>query len=211
MAVSLRQVAYDYIKAKIVSCQYAPNEFINEGMVIDAIKVSRTPVREALRQLEHEGLVRILPKKGVMVTDVSIGDINSVYEARILIEPYILRTWVADVDVEVMLSLRRKFEARHDASELFDLDDTLHGAIYNACPNRYLVQALTEGYVMNMRLHVLAGSLPERQEQSNAEHGQIIDAILNRDGEAAAVAMTNHLTNARTAAFEQFFRRSEVR
>ena len=81
---SLKQQAYDEIKRKIVTCEYAPNTLLNEELLREELHVSRTPIRDALSRLEQKGLITILPKKGIMVSSLSINDINMVFEVRMM-------------------------------------------------------------------------------------------------------------------------------
>ena len=73
---------------------YKPNSFLNEADLIQEIDASRTPIREALNKLEQEGFVKIIPKKGVMVTGLSLTDINQTFEARLLLEPFIINNYM---------------------------------------------------------------------------------------------------------------------
>ena len=88
---TLKYSTYEFIKNKIICCEYEPGTFLNEEILCEETGVSRTPVRDALGRLEQEGLVKILPKKGVMISNLSINDMNMTYEFRLLLEPYILK------------------------------------------------------------------------------------------------------------------------
>ena len=79
---SLKTLAYNTIKEKIITCEYAPGSLLNEESLTDMLKISRTPIRDALGRLEQEGLIEILPKKGIMVTNLSMPDINMIVEIR---------------------------------------------------------------------------------------------------------------------------------
>ena len=79
---SLKLQAYNTIKDKIIRCEYAPNELISEEALREELGVSRTPIRDALSRLEQEGLLTILPKKGIMVSGLSLGEINGIFENR---------------------------------------------------------------------------------------------------------------------------------
>ena len=80
--LSLKQLAYNSIKEKILKCEYMPNSFLNEDLLCEEFKVSRTPIRDALSRLEQEHLIKILPKKGFFVAPLSIGEINLTFETR---------------------------------------------------------------------------------------------------------------------------------
>ena len=90
---SLKLQAYQYLKTKILNCEYRPNEFLNEQKLCAEMgNISRTPMRDALGRLEQEGLITILPKKGLMVSGITEEDVHSMFEMRLLVEPYALRT-----------------------------------------------------------------------------------------------------------------------
>ena len=94
MKPSLKLQAYQYLKAKIMNCEYAPNQFLNEQKLCAEMgNISRTPMRDALGRLEQEGLITILPKKGLMVSAITAEDVRSMFEVRLLVEPYALRVY----------------------------------------------------------------------------------------------------------------------
>ena len=88
--MNLKTQAYNTIRQKIVTCEYAPGTFLNEELLTTELGLSRTPVRDALSRLEQEGLIEIKPKKGIIVMPLSINTINMIFEVRQLYEPYIL-------------------------------------------------------------------------------------------------------------------------
>ena len=91
---SLKLQAYHYLKSRILSCEYAPSQFLNEQKLCAEMgNISRTPMRDALGRLEQEGLIAILPKKGLMVSPITDEDVHSIYEVRLLVEPYSLRVY----------------------------------------------------------------------------------------------------------------------
>lgn len=201
-----KQAAYEYIKEKILSCTYEPGVVMNEQIICDQLELSRTPVRDALSRLEQEGLVNIMPKKGFMVTALKLGDINHIYEVRLLLEPYALRRYGRRLDREELVRLRGLMEKQLTAgsgiSGQYDLDDSFHELIMRAVNNRYLMDTYENIKDLNLRVRVLSGSRVEnRLADTFREHAEIIDACLSEDWEEAARAMTRHLENARLAAF----------
>lgn len=205
----LRQVAYDYIKKKILSCEYEPGMHLNEQQLCDEMGgISRTPVRDALGRLEQEGLLNVLPKKGIIVSELKLNDINRIYEVRLLLEPYVLRRYGSKLDP---VKLERFAEIMSDPGRVqsdyryyyYDLDDQFHGFIMNAMPNQYLIDTYENVNNMNQRLRVLSGSrVKNRIIDTFAEHLRIVNACLDKDWEAAANAMTEHLDKARIATFQ---------
>lgn len=201
--VSLKQQAYEFIKAKIINCEYPPSSFINEEMLREEIGASRTPIREALTRLEQENLVKILPKKGIMIADVSMKEINMIYEARLLIEPYIIITYGTQLDKDALFAMRQDFiNQKKDTSQTMSSDDSFHQLLIDTCPNRYLKQTYEQTYNQNRRLRILSGNNIERRLiESLDEHILIIDHLLQEDFQQAAVYMRRHLESARSAAF----------
>ena len=116
---SLKLQAYQYLKTKILNCEYRPNEFLNEQKLCAEMgNISRTPMRDALGRLEQEGLITILPKKGLMVSGITEEDVHSMFEMRLLVEPYALRTYGSGIPRE---QLETFAELMHHPDSITDL------------------------------------------------------------------------------------------
>lgn len=201
--ISLKQKAYDHIKSKIVDCEYPPDSFLNEKLLMKEIGVSRTPIREALSKLEQENLVSILPKRGVSIKGVSAGEINMVYQTRELIEAFIIRKDGQFIDRDQLLAMKLRMSVDSEAlslSEIFKLDDDFHKLITSGSKNIYLLQVLDHMYLQVLRLRTLTGQRDiHRFDSSQSEHRSIIEFLLLGDYEKAAEAVQTHLANAREA------------
>jgi DNA-binding GntR family transcriptional regulator len=199
--ISLKQKAYDHIKSKIVNCDYPPNSFLNEKLLMEEIQVSRTPIREALSKLEQENLVTILPKRGVSIRGVSAGEITMIYQTRELIESFIIRKDGHGIDRDRLLEMRTRLSASADQLSLADIfkqDDDFHKLITSGSKNMYLLQVLDHMYLQVLRLRTLTGKRDiSRFDQSQAEHQHIVDFLLEGDYDRAADAVQQHLANAR--------------
>ena len=110
MTTNLKNKAYQIIKERIMSCDYKPNTFLNEADLIEEIDASRTPIREAHNKLEQEGFVQIIPKKGVMVTGLTLVEINQTFEARILLEPFIINNYMNRIDRNALIDIQKTSE-----------------------------------------------------------------------------------------------------
>ena len=84
---SLKERAYRIIKDKIIRCEYMPGDFLNEKSLIEEIGASRTPIREALNKIEQENLVKIIPKRGVVVSEITMKDISEIFQVRECVSP----------------------------------------------------------------------------------------------------------------------------
>jgi len=199
------KMAYTEIKQKIVNCEYLSDTFLNELSLMKELGVSRTPIREAMSRLEHENLVRIVPKKGVLVSGFSLGDVREVYQVRELLEPYIIRFWGSRVDRQALRTYRDNLNLPGDDLpdwKRFLLDNELHKLIYDCCQNKYFVQLLDKVYDQNQRIRILSGRLHRRLEDTRFEHLTILERLLADDSEGAAQAMSVHLANSKQAAFD---------
>lgn len=207
MVVSLKDKAYEMIKSKIINCEYQPNTFLNENFLMQEIDASRTPIREALNKLEQEGLVQIFPKRGVAVSGLSLTEVNQTFEARLLLEPYIVTNYMDAIDTDKLTSILEKtrllIEGEPEHREFCRLDDLLHRVICDASPNKYINEILEHIYDQNERIRILGGrNIWQRHREAAKEHVQLVDAILAKDKEAAVSIITEHLKRSKDAAIQ---------
>lgn len=216
---SLKQQAYNIIKNKIISCEYPPNYLLNEEKLKEEIGASRTPIRDALSRLEQENLVHILPKKGIMVASLSIREINAIYEARMLVEPYAIEHYANQIEKERFQYydkiFRKKEEDIHKGmdvyGDVYDIDDELHIQFINATENEYFKALYERIYYQNCRLRILSGvKSKKRIEDTQQEHLRIIGACLEKDWAKAAEAMREHLQCSKRASFETLIEGGDV-
>lgn len=213
---SLKQQAYDEIKRKIVTCEYAPNTLLNEELLREELHVSRTPIRDALSRLEQRGLITILPKKGIMVSSLSINDINMVFEVRMMYEPYALLHYGSRIPYSVLThsyeQLLSDLDAMSEDWAFFQADDAFHAAVVQAIGNRFLLQTYEWIQDQNLRFRVMTGqtSAP-RLEDTSKEHTRILEACLKKDWSEAASAMKDHLINSKNATFDLLFQKKDTR
>lgn len=198
--INLKDKAYGIIKDKIIHCEYKPGEFLIEAELMNVVGASRTPIREALNKLEQEGYIDILPKKGVMVRNITIAELNEIYEVRFLVEPYIIRNYGNLVPKQLLLELRESLKFCSEGDSTYHKDEELHDMLVRISQNTYLMELLNRLYAQNHRLRVLSGSLLSyRNEETIKEHEAILDALLNKNYEQAAQAMQEHLQNSKDA------------
>lgn len=203
---SLKLQAYHAIKEKIVTCQYAPGAMLNEEALREELSVSRTPIRDALSRLEQEGLISILPKKGIEVSGLSINDINYIFEVRMLYEPYALLKSGIKIKDDVLLKYFDIFSApipSFEKEEYFLMDDGFHNTIVSALQNPYLLRTYDWIHNQNLRFRVMTGQYDDmRLEKTMQEHLRILTACLKRDWQGAAQEMEAHLLASKNATFD---------
>ena len=199
---SLKLQAYQYLKTKILNCEYAPSQFLNEQKLCAEMgNISRTPMRDALGRLEQEGLITILPKKGLMVSPITDEDVHSIYEVRLLVEPYALRVYGAQLprdQLEHFVTLMQHPELMLDFCAE---DDAFHELLISSLPNRYLRSAHDSITGQNSRFRIMTGKVGMiGQKETCEEHLAILEPALAGDWNAAADALTHHLELAREKA-----------
>ena len=209
--------AYEYIKAKIINGDYPPLSDISEDTLQKEMNMSRTPVREAILRLEKEDFVYVYPRKGTIVTAVTLDLIEDIYGVRQLIEPSMVLSAMNQVNRPLLLDIRRRFmEPPENLSETelrryyIDLDTELHAAIVMACPNRYLKRLLNNIADQNLRLRIIS-SHPTEGEGSIDEHIGLIDAILEGDRQSVDEQLRHHLEVSKERTIRHFHSREPIR
>ena len=213
MNTNLKNKAYQIIKERIISCDYKPNTFLNESDLIEEIDASRTPIREALNKLEHEGFVQIIPKKGVMVVGLTLSEINQTFEARILLEPFIIEHYMNRIDRNALTEILKASEelvqkapSPETSEEFCQLDDKLHRLISSACPNKFFNDMLEHIYDQNQRIRSFSGAaLMDRHIEAAHEHIDLIRHILDDQKDEALTSITLHLDKSKEAAIRSLF------
>lgn len=182
----LKDEIYTKVKREILNCELKPGSFIKEKDFIDKLHVSRTPLREAFSRLEEEGLLKVVSKKGVQVKNLSLVSITHAYEARILLEPFVLKNYWDNINLtklkeirDKILKLKKKKPKRVSEkyiNSFFELDNQFHRTICLACSNEYIVKALmrVDDEVQRVRKSLGKNS---RYSASADEHLQIIKNI----------------------------------
>lgn len=204
---NLKDLAYKTIKSNIVECVYLPGSFLRDSDLVEELRISRTPIREAISRLEQESFVKIIPQKGVMVQGVGYREISDIFQVRSIIEPYILRTYHEQANVARLRELKAGFlkaKEEDNESEKYRLDDALHAHIRSLCPNKYLVDLLDNIYDQNHRLRILCGKSKTRLESSVDEHIEILELMLTGKIEEASKCLELHIQNSRTSAIDLF-------
>ena len=152
---SLKLQAYQYLKTKILNCEYRPNEFLNEQKLCAEMgNISRTPMRDALGRLEQEGLITILPKKGLMVSGITEEDVHSMFEMRLLVEPYALRTYGSGIPREQLETFAELMHHPDSITDFCESDDEFHELLMSTLPNKYLRSAYDRITGLNTRFRI---------------------------------------------------------
>jgi len=201
---SLRETAYEAIKHRIITCAFRPGEYINELQLSAMLKIGRTPVHQALDRLMVEGMVEVIPRKGVIVKPVSLNEVLQIIEVRLINEPYGARlaaehandadlTELADV-----LKRARHWAALRNVDNMMLLDREFHLLIARAAKNSVLTELLRNLHDRSLRFWFISLNAPSQYQTVQAEHAAIFDAIEQRNGDDAEVAMRRHIESFRS-------------
>lgn len=199
---SLRGRVFQRLRDDILSGKYRENEELKEVAIGEEMGVSRTPVREAFRQLELEGLIQIIPNKGAYVTGITVKDVEDIYMMRSLLEglcarwaaEYITKEQLEEMEENVYLSEFHAAKGHYD--QMAQMDNRFHEILYEASHSKMLENQLKDfhQYVLRVRQKTLSNNA--RSKASNEEHKQIMEAIKNKDAESAEKLATKHIINA---------------
>ncbi|MCC8027992.1 MAG: GntR family transcriptional regulator [Clostridium sp.] len=203
---NLKLRAYTILKEKIVQCKYAPGSILNEAQLAAELGFSRTPIREAISILEMEGFLHIVPKKGILVTDILLSDIVQIFQARMEIEPVALKMAGPHIPREELMEWRRKFLEESPSVELgYQMDTDMHLDIINYCNNIYIIEMMQKVFDKNTRIIISSTQNRAHIQEARKEHLEILDCLLNMELEDAASKMRAHVAGCRNAALDFFY------
>jgi len=206
--LSIKQLVYNNLRNRIISGELPPGSRLLELELSDEMDVSRAPIREAFNMLEKDGFVKIIPRKGVVVSEVTIDDIYAIWEMRMLIEPYAARITLDAIPSEEIEEMEKEIlyvKAHPEEFERYmESDLKLHDLV-----TKYLDNAFMKATMDNLRAHSLrirwtdeyttTGTRhPETPAAVNEEHLKIIAAMKKRKPELVQKAFKDHLIQSLT-------------
>lgn len=198
---SLRGRVYNTIRDRILSGDYHENEELKENTIATELGVSRTPVREALRKLELEGLVNIIPNKGAYVTGITKKDIHDIYMIRSYLEGLCAKLACENITnaqieaLEEILYLTDFHARRSHFDQIVELDNKFHDLLYKASGSKILNHVLSDFHQYVERVRKITLSRPYRAEKSSKEHAAIVEALKKRDEQLAETLAHEHMMN----------------
>ncbi|HPF19797.1 MAG TPA: GntR family transcriptional regulator [Syntrophomonas sp.] len=198
----LRELVLEAIREAIKNGTLQPRERLMEIQLADELGVSRTPVREALRKLELEGFIVMVPRKGAYVSDLSMKDVADVFEIRAALEGLAGALAAERITEEELEAMERMLVEKGEAISLNDIDklvaaDTkFHEAMYMASRNERLSNIISNLREQIQRFRLTSLSVPGRRQDSLKEHREILEAIQARDIQLAKQLAQEHIENA---------------
>ena len=196
------------IKDKIVTLQLKPSSDISEDELIKELNISRTPIREAIQKLAKDRFVIVYPRKGTVVSEISLDLINSIYEVRLLNEPHMARNACMRVSDEWLRMLKKgflDFKGKEDLLAYIDLDYELHKGLTSYTNNIFLKNMFSVVNDHNHRIRIQTSKRNRDYQRSVQEHLLILEAMERRDEDAVEQAVRDHVLTAKQEAFEYYY------
>ena len=199
---SLTEKIYHNLRSDILTGNFKDKEELKENTLAKNYGVSRTPVREAIRQLALEGLVDTIPNKGAFVHSIHDKDVNDVYAMRSLLEGLAARWAVDNITneqleaMEEILYMSEYHRKKGNWEQVYKCDNKFHDLLFAASGSYFLEHTLRtfHEYVQKVRKHILKDE--ERSKKSFEEHGAILEAIKNKQADEAEALAVRHIANA---------------
>lgn len=203
VTLSMREQIYDALRELILENVYKPNAVLQIDGLAEEFSVSATPVREALVRLEADGLVRLIPNKGAVVSDIREEDIRNTWEMRQLLEPFaagMSATLIPTNEIEELEEkLFRLRDQPFDDERYVECDTRLHEVLYTHLENQLLVDTIRRVHQMSIRIRYFpegSGALHEQTvHEVIQEHLAILAAIRTRDAKRISELVLEHLEN----------------
>lgn len=211
MGSSLTDRLTGELRRRVLSGELAPGTVVVEPRLAEEFRVSKTPVRESLRQLTSEGLLQVLPKKGYLVRGVSLTDVYETLDMRMLLEPFAAAAATRLATGQLVSGLREQLDeqehlAATDPIGSMHCAQRFHQMLAESSGNSRVAAALEKCFADTARAHYVLPGMQRYMSTSQevAEHRQILAALAAGNGEQAQQAMVDHLKSIRSAMLGQF-------
>jgi DNA-binding GntR family transcriptional regulator len=200
----LGEAAYEALRDAIMTKRFLPGERLMETELADEMGISRTPVREAMRRLEADGYVVIIPRKGSYVAGFSMKDVMDVFEIRTALEMLAAQRAAERATEEELDALKQAVSdmsntGNGDLLTTVDSDARFHSLIYQMSKNNRLISLIHDLREQIHRFRSASLSDPGRLKLAVREHQKVLEAIVSRDPDKAAKAIQKHMEKAQKA------------
>lgn len=199
---SKKSIAYDTLKQRIITQAMKPGEPINDGLLSRELGISKTPIREAIQQLEREGFIDNIPSKGNFVSHISIQDLRELFEIREMLECEAIKRAATRRDPQKLDTIRKGFElsgatAGDGSIRPFRAGEHIHMFIFESIGNERLLEIYRRlhDHIARHRNYFFSDVHEGRPERSYREHLEILDALAAQDPVRCEHAMRVHLKN----------------
>jgi DNA-binding GntR family transcriptional regulator len=200
--MSLSEQVEDALRQEITEGRVLPGQRVSIADYQESWNISSTPFRDAVRALEIQGFVTVEPRKGVYVAPMNRETVNEIFELRIALECMAIELATLRVPLDKAEEVRDAYSQNEehavDSSELVNKDRLVHDLARDYCGNRRLQRLLTSHLdLIRWAQNTVIIKIPGSYELALPEHLAIMNAVCDRDGKGAALAMRTHLENSR--------------
>jgi len=197
--VRLSDKAYQLIRHKIITLQLAPRTAIDEQALMEDLQVGRTPIREALQRLAAEGLVRVAPRRGMFVADISITDLQKIFEIRVVLEGLCARLAAERATAAQLAAMEDLVDqldrtTETDGRALMAVDEQFHELLYQAADNELLADTLRRLLAQSFRIWYLVLDRLDGVRGAMEQHVAITRALEAGDGMLAETIVQEHIS-----------------
>jgi len=194
----LSEKAYHLIKEKIVTLELAPLSVIDERDLVEELGLGRTPIREALNRLEAEGLVFAAPRRGRFVAEISITDLQKIFEMRLVLEGFCARLAAQRATKDQLAQMEAVIQEMNEVSDednkaMMAIDERFHELLYQAADNEFMAETLSRLHTLSLRLWYLALDRLGNVKGAMKQHIEITEALKARDGARAEAILQQHI------------------
>ncbi|WP_010530521.1 GntR family transcriptional regulator [Lentibacillus jeotgali] len=192
-------VVYETLKKKIMEGDLPSNTPLVEEKLAKEYQMSRTPIREAIRQLAQDGLVDFFPRRGALVKEITIKDLEEIFTVREALEGISARIAASVINEQKITLLQEVLEKADqelengDKEQSFELGKKLHEIVLDVAGSNKILTIVSDFENQIQRYHYFSYHIPGRLELSNKEHWEIFEAVQARNGELAEQRMRKHI------------------
>lgn len=196
---SLADLAYQALKRKILTLEFEPGSYLNEAQIAETLELGRNPVHNAVKRLVFEGLIDVMPRKGLLVRSLNLREILEIAEVRLVNESYCVRCAAERASKQDILRLkdviaasRRALRSRDIEAQMF-LDRDFHFAIFKAAQNTVLEDMLQVLHERSLRNWYISLKAPAQARSVVQQHSAVLAAIEAHDPDSAEREMRYHI------------------
>jgi DNA-binding GntR family transcriptional regulator len=198
MKLTNAEKAYNKIKGQIITAKMPPGSVINEAQLMEEFALGRTPIREAIKQLQMENLVMVTPRKGMFVADIAVTDLLQIFEVRVELESIATKLAaqrITESEINELQKLVNEYQEADpsDKDVLIKLDGGFHSLLAKASHNKFLIKEIEYYYNLSLRIWYIALNYANPEDIDVDAHIEIMEAVQARDAERAGQRMRKHI------------------
>lgn len=208
--ISLRDTAYEAIKRRIITCDLKPGEVLSEGVLSSELNIGRTPVHQAIDRLAADGLIDVLPRKGIMVKPISLNEIFDIIDVRLVNEAFCVRKVAELAEPADLARLSENLDATWAAAKsreietMMNLDRAFHASLAASSRNSLLPDIMGNLHDRSTRIWFISLRSNEHHVRVCEQHAAVVEGIRKHDPDQAEKAIRDHIEAFRENIVRQF-------